>query len=85
MQLLGQAPVDGTQAVFPQLLAPPELVVKRYRRLVVGSGDGIFAARAQRARDLGVDVLVVARDGGCSGKLRSLAPRLLTDDLQLAA
>ncbi len=26
--------------------APPELIVKRYGRLVVGSGDGIFAARA---------------------------------------
>jgi hypothetical protein len=66
-------------------LAPPELVVKRYGRLVVGSGDGIFAARAAHAHDLGVQVLVVARDGGCSWMLRRFEHRLLNDELSLAA
>ena len=36
--------------------APPELVAKRYDRLVVGSGDGIFSARARAAHDLGVEI-----------------------------
>jgi hypothetical protein len=43
-------------------LAPVELVARRYTRLVIGSGDGIFLARARAARALGVGVLVVARE-----------------------
>ena len=67
--------------------APPELIVKRYSRLVVGSGDGIFANRARHARDLGVNVLVVSRPASCSWKLRALDHRFLSgdDDLTLAA
>ena len=44
--------VRGTDSADLMLLslAPPELVARRYGRLVVGSGDGIFAARAERAR-----------------------------------
>ena len=34
--------------------APPEWIAKRFGRLVVGSGDGIFAARATHAHALGV-------------------------------
>src|SRR5262245_6904073 len=80
--------VRGPDAADVMLLshAPPELVAKRYDRLVVGSGDGIFAARATAARDLGVDVLVVARDDGCSWRLRRFEHRLLAGDaLGLAA
>jgi hypothetical protein len=66
--------------------APPELVAKRYDRLVVGSGDGIFYPRARDTRALGVDVLVVARNGGCSHLLRRLDHRFLScSDLVLAA
>ena len=66
--------------------APPELIVKRYDRLVVGSGDGIFATRAYHAYDLGIDVLVVSRPASCSWKLRALDHRFLSnDDLTLAA
>ena len=80
--------VRGPDAADVMLLshAPPELVAKRYGRLVVGSGDGIFSARARAAHDLGVDVLVVARTDGCSWKLRRFEHRLLAgDDLGLAA
>jgi uncharacterized LabA/DUF88 family protein len=59
-------------------LAPPEHVVKRYDRLVVGSGDSIFASRARAVRDSGVPVDVVARPDGCSARLHSFAPRYLT-------
>ncbi len=58
-------------------LAPAHHVARRYARLVVGSGDGIFAARAQSARDLGARVLVVARADGCSYRLRRFEHRLL--------
>ena len=67
---------DGADLMLLSL-SPPELVVRRYARLVVGSGDGIFASRANAARDLGVDVLVVARAGGCSRRLRTFPHVLL--------
>jgi hypothetical protein len=51
--------------------APPEWIAKRFDRLVIGSGDGIFAARARAAQERGVAVRVVARRGGCSKRLRS--------------
>ena len=50
-------------------LASAELVANRYARLVIGSGDHIFSSRAQAARDLGAQVLVVARADGCSSCL----------------
>jgi hypothetical protein len=59
---------DGADTMLLSL-APPELVTKRYGRLVVGSGDGIFVSRAQTVRDQGVNVDVVARAGGCSARL----------------
>lgn len=49
-------------------LAPAELVARRFARLVIGSGDGIFLSRARTARALGVGVLVVARADGVAGK-----------------
>jgi hypothetical protein len=41
---------DGADVMLLSL-APPEHVVKRYGRLVVGSGDAIFVHRAQAVRD----------------------------------
>jgi hypothetical protein len=63
--------VKGRDAADVMLLsfAAPELVARRYGRLVVGSGDGIFAARSRAVRKLGVDVEVVARRGSCSRRL----------------
>ena len=78
---------DGADTMLLSL-APPELVVKRYGRLVVGSGDGIFAGRAIIVRERGVHVDVVARPDGCSTRLHRfgctfLAPR--ATDVVLAA
>lgn len=67
---------DGADVMLLSL-APPELVVRCYDRLVIGSGDHIFAARAQAARALGVEVLVVARAGSCSSRLRRFKHVLL--------
>ncbi len=62
----------GDDAADRMLLAhaPAELVARRYSRLVVGSGDGIFAGRAVAARARGVGVAVVARADGCSTRFR---------------
>jgi hypothetical protein len=60
---------DGADTMLLSL-APPELVVKRYGRLVVGSGDGIFIARARSVHEQGTRVDVVARPDGCSTRLR---------------
>jgi len=78
---------DGADIMLLSL-APPELVVKRYGRLVVGSGDAIFVNRAQIVHDCGIKVDVVARTDGCSTRLHGfdhtfLAPR--NDDIVLAA
>jgi hypothetical protein len=78
---------DGADVMLLSL-APTELVTKRYVRLVIGSGDGIFAARAATVRERGVGVDVVARADGCSCRLHRftctyLAPR--TTDIALAA
>jgi hypothetical protein len=52
--------------------AAPEFVARRAARLVVGSGDGIFAARAARVQALGVGVEIVSRPASLSGALRDL-------------
>ena len=57
--------------------APAELVIRRYSRLVEGSGDGIFVERAIAARAGGVGVAVVARADGCSTRFRRRAFRIL--------
>ena len=56
----------GDDAADKMLLAygDSEFVARRYRRLVIGSGDGIFVDRARAVRDLGIEVLVVARSDG---------------------
>jgi hypothetical protein len=62
----------GDDAADQMLLAhaPVELIVRRYSRLVVGSGDGIFVARARAARAGGVGVAIVTRVDGCSTRFR---------------
>ena len=50
--------------------APPEWVVKRFGRLVIGSGDHIFATRARAVQEEGVFVAVVSRRSALSGALR---------------
>jgi hypothetical protein len=78
---------DGADTMLLSL-APTELVVKRYGRLVIGSGDHIFVARAREVRARNVEVDVVARPDGCSTRLRRFGPSYLdpvTTDVVLAA
>lgn len=59
-------PVRGHDGADLYLLAgaPPEWVAKRFGRIVIGSGDHIFATRARTIRDLGVQ-----GDGHCPQRL----------------
>ena len=77
---------DGADLMLLSL-APPELIVKRYTRLVIGSGDGIFSERARIVRRKGVTVDVVALEGCCSKQLRRYGWRVLdaAADVVLAA
>lgn len=51
--------------------AAPEFVGRRAGRLVIGSGDHVFIARALQARALGVGVVVVARGDAVHGGWRA--------------
>lgn len=80
--------VSGNDAADHALLAhaPAELVARRYSRLVIGSGDGIFVARAVAARQAGVGVAIVAPAASCAARFHHRAFPVLdfaTDDLQV--
>jgi hypothetical protein len=77
---------DGADTMLLSL-APAELVVKRYGRLVIGSGDGIFTMRARAVHDGGIPVDVVARPDGCSTRLHRFGCTFMAPaaDVALAA
>jgi hypothetical protein len=52
-------------------------IVRRFDRLVVASGDGIFAAVVRGARDGGLEVDVVFGGGAVSNRIRALDAALL--------
>jgi hypothetical protein len=60
--------VRGIDAADTTLLeyASPELVARRYGRLVIGSGDHSFIDRACAVRDRAVGVIVVSSPEGCA-------------------
>ena len=51
--------------------ADPTFVARRFDRVVIGSGDGIFAQLAAELEGCGVVVTVVGRGGAISRRLRS--------------
>ena len=75
--------VHGTDAADDRLLehAPATQVVERYDRLVIGSGDHAFTALARAARDGGVRVECVARNGSLSRTLQRACDRAHTQPL----
>jgi hypothetical protein len=64
----------GPQGADTKLLeaAPLAWVARRFERLVVGSGDGVFADRLAAARACGLSVRVVSRPDALSGRLARL-------------
>jgi hypothetical protein len=65
----------GTDAVDRLLLddLAPTMVVGRFERVVLGSGDGIFAARLAQLRAAGVRIEVVAPAGAVMWRLFPVA------------
>ncbi len=67
----------------------PELIARRFDRLVVASGDGIFAGIVHTLRDFGLRVEVLYGNGGVSRRLhRNGVPLVrvpVADDHDLAA
>jgi uncharacterized LabA/DUF88 family protein len=54
--------------------AKPEWLAARFERVVIASGDGIFAPLAQKLIDLGVIVEFAVGNGAVSRKISQLAP-----------
>lgn len=59
--------------------ADPTFVARRFGRVVLGSGDGIFARLVSELTAAGVDVTVVGRGGSVSKRLTERAPVLRID------
>jgi hypothetical protein len=57
---------DGADLALLNEIISPESIAARYDRVVVGSGDGIFAEPISTLRRLGISVGVVAPIGGLS-------------------
>ena len=66
---------DGADRVLLDL-CDPVFLAHHYERVVIGSGDHIFAPLAAKLAELGVAVDVVARYGACSGELRRCVRRV---------
>jgi NYN domain len=60
---------DGADLALIDVIAT-ERLAERFDRVVIGSGDGIFALVAKWLEGAGVRVTVVARRGSLSGALR---------------
>ena len=74
--LPGRGP-DGADTALLRA-APPEWIVRRFDRLIIGSGDHIFASLARTVRAFGVDVTVaVSQWRTLSRELRLTADRVL--------
>jgi hypothetical protein len=64
----------GPQGADKKLLeaSPLSWVARRFDRLVIGSGDGVFADRLSAARASGLSVRIVSRPESLSGRLARL-------------
>ena len=73
---------DGADLALLEAIDDAQFVCSRYTRLIVGSGDGIFASAMLRLRLWGLLVGVVSRKCSLSASLRDSASfvRLLPDD-----
>lgn len=66
---------DGADLAL--LDALDEFDLGRFDRLVIGSGDGIFAEHAERCRQLGLTIAVVARPNSVAARLAAVTDRLV--------
>lgn len=85
-RLLIRPGTDGADLALVEV-AETENLAGRFERVVIGSGDGIFANAAANLARLGCDILVVCRRGGLSRRLALAASevRYIDDLAQIAA
>jgi hypothetical protein len=57
---------DGADLALLEYLADVDDIVRRFDRVVIGSGDGIFAAIVNQLRSKGIVVGVIGRSSGIS-------------------
>jgi hypothetical protein len=76
---IGRGPDGADLALLAE--ATPEWVARRFGRVVIGSGDGIFLDLVRRLRLHGRPVTVVGRPGSIAGKLRRAAEIKVLPDL----
>ncbi|WP_125131168.1 NYN domain-containing protein [Microbacterium sp. 10M-3C3] len=72
MWRIGHAGPDGADLALLSALYAPQFAGK-YRRLVIASGDHIFAPLARHAREVGMKVQLVHGRNGVSSELAALA------------
>lgn len=72
MWRIGHAGPDGADLALLSALYAPQFAAK-YQRLVIASGDHIFAPLARHARELGMKVHLVHTANGVSSELAALA------------
>lgn len=73
-QLTGRGP-DGADRALGEVLSEPHLT-DRFDTIILGSGDGYFAAHLRRLRQHGLHTVVVSRLGHTSAVLRGSAHRV---------
>lgn len=71
-RMLFRTGADGADLCLAQVAAE-ERLAKRFARVVIASGDGIFTATATMLREQGVTVTVAGRRGGMAWSLREAA------------
>lgn len=74
--LLGRGP-DGADRALIKAASNVAWVARRFDRIVIGSGDGIFSRLAMKFRALGIEVGVVSRAGSLAYVLRRQASFVL--------
>lgn len=75
---------DGADLALLEVIGSESLHL-RFDRVVIGSGDGIFALAASRLQQLGCPVTIISRRGGLSRQLRLAVRDVRLIDGSLAA
>lgn len=72
MWRIGHSGPDGADLALLSSIYAPQLA-SRFERLVIASGDHIFAPLARHAREVGMHVHLVTGEAGVSGELAAVA------------
>jgi len=72
-RLLSRSGPDGADQALLEQISDRSWIAARYDRIIIGSGDGIFASAAADLRALGIAVGVIAPANALSRQLRRVA------------